>query len=199
MNFRELLYEVAVDFHATGVRIAVIIFVLCTPFCILAQQNETLQAKEQEIPLEEVIVIGERAMLLNLRTQMMQAEVKAYEIFTKFNDEERFNISCVMNAPTGTRIKRQVCTANFELEATAVHGADFYQNYRDLLDPFTLEDSHPPQHEPAEQAIARQLADYKRKIRQVAEEHPEFLEAIIEYSERREQYEEARSSERKNN
>lgn len=47
------------------------------------------------------------------------------------------------------------------------------------------------QHVPVEFAIASQLDDYRKKIKQVAEEHPEFLQAVIEYTEKRQEYIEA--------
>jgi hypothetical protein len=193
------LYKVAAWLYAMGVRNPLIVLVLCTPTSAPTQQNETLQAQEPEDPIEEVLVIGDRPVLQQLRTQMIEAEINAYDIFNKFNDEKRFNISCSMHAPIGSHIARHVCTTNFELEATAAHGQTYLENYRALLDPWTLPDSNPVLHEPVETAIARQLPEYKRKLRQVAEEHPEFLEAIIEYSKIREQYEEAISRGRKNN
>jgi hypothetical protein len=48
-----------------------------------------------------------------------------------------------------------------------------------------------PTHVPMEAEIARQLPDYRRKIKQVAEQHPEFLEAVIRFAAMREQYEAA--------
>lgn len=44
---------------------------------------------------------------------------------------------------------------------------------------------------PVEFAIASQLDDYRKKIKQVAEGHPEFLHAVIEYTEKRQEYIEA--------
>lgn len=171
------------------IRLVTIVIALCLPLSALAQQDESSPAQERQDQTEEVLVIGDRS-LLQLRTRMMKAEKNAYDIFNKFNDEGRFRISCSMHQPTGTRFETQICQPDFELEATAAHGRDYWESLRALLDPDNLDYSPPVQAQPQEAVIARQLPAYKRKIRQVAEEHPEFLEAVIQYSRTREQYEE---------
>lgn len=178
-------------------RIAALIFALCTPLCAPAQQDESAPVPEDQEQPEEVVVIGQR-YTLQLRIQMMEAEKKAYDTFNTFNDEKRFNISCSLQQPTGSHIESetQFCQPAFEREATRTHGQDYFENYRAYLDPYT--DDHVPVLGPPQEAvIASQQSEYRRKMKQVAEEHPEFLEAIIQYSELRERYEEATSAERK--
>lgn len=146
-------------------------FMLCAASVSGAQE----EAQIFEEP-EEVIVIGERSTL-QLRLQMWDAEAKAYGIFNEYNDDPRFDISCRQHQPTGTRISRQVCIPRFQLEATGNHAQDYINGTSQFL--------------PMQAAIAGQLKAYRSKIKQVAEEHPEFLEAIIQYSEVRERYEAA--------
>ena len=164
-----------------GIRIVTIVFALCIPLGAMAQQ-------ELEVP-EEVLIIGKR-YLLQLRLQMIDAEKNAYAIFNQFNNEKRFNISCSMHQPTGTRFKKQICQPDFEREATTAHGQAFFENYRAYLDPYT-DDHTPVLSPPQEVVIASQQKEYKQKLRQVAEENPEFLEALIQYSETRARYEAA--------
>lgn len=170
-----------------SIRRATLVFALCLPLCAQAQQEAP--AQDLQDPPEEVLIIGKR-YLLQLRLQMVEAEKNAYAIFNQFNDEKRFKISCSIHEPTGTRFKKQICQPDFERAATTAHGQAFLENYRAYLDPDT--DDHtsvlsPPQ----EVVIASQQKEYKKKLRQVAEQNPEFLQALIQYSEIREQYEEA--------
>ena len=167
-----------------AIRFATITLILCLPFFSQAQQNESSAAKEaQDLP-ESIQVIGDRS-IMQLRVQMMEAEKKAYEIFNKFNDEKRFEIHCTMHNPTGSRINRQVCTTGFENEASRVHAQAYYD------DMFGTSNTV---HVPFEVLVASQQEAYKKKIKQVAEENPEFLNAVIQFSEMRQRYEAATST-----
>ena len=177
-----------------NMRISTIIFVPLIPICTTGQENDNQQTEGPQRQPEEILITGERS-LQQLRTQMWNAEKQAYDIFNQFNDESRFNIICRMHQPTGTRIERQTCRPNFVANATAVHGQAFLESYRNLLDP-----SSPTGNSPAPQAsqaatIASQQKEYQEKMQQVAEEHPEFLNAIIQYSELRQRYEASRAEE----
>ncbi len=154
------------------------LFLLTLPACLIppAQAAEEESGLATSTPPEEIVITTQRTKL-QLRLQLWEAEKKAYDVFNSFNDEKRFDIKCYLHEPTGTRIKRQVCTPEFQLIATREHAQDFMNGTQ--------------QHVPVEFAIASQLGDYRNKIKQVAEEHPEFLQAVIEYTEKRQEYIEA--------
>lgn len=173
-----------------SVRMTALALALGMPLAAPAQPDESSREQEPQALPEEVLIIGERSML-QLRTQMWAAEKMAYDIFNRFNDESRFSISCSQHQPTGTRIARQICQPEFQRGATAAHGRAYWESYRALLDPNNLDYSPQVTHQPAEAVIARQQPEFQRKMRQVAEEHPEFLEALIQYGEIRKMYEEA--------
>lgn len=137
---------------------------------------------------EEVVITGAND-LVQLRMQMLEAERKAYDAFNEFNDEKRFHISCRMHQPTGTRLERQVCQAAFELEATRVHGRIYLDSLCDVLCFGRSDGQSHTVHMPQEIVIASQLDAYRRKLRQIAAEHPEFLNALMEYTQSRENYE----------
>lgn len=139
-------------------------------------------------PREEVEIIGERPQW-QLREEMQAAELRAYELFNSFNDEPRFEITCYQHEPTGTRIARQICQPAFERDATSDHGRVAYETYQAFLDPYTPENSVQSSHQPLEAVIASQREAYRSKMREVASEHPEFLEAIMEYARLRANYE----------
>lgn len=118
---------------------------------------------------------------MNLRVQLMESEKRAYDIFNQFNDEKRFNISCSIKPPTGSHLDRQICQPEFVIQANRGHAQDF-------LDSMAGAHSIPngsvaPTHASMEFEILRQQGAYKQKIKKMAQEHPEFLEAIIQYAE----------------
>ena len=151
-----------------------------------------LPAAMPEIPSrtlpEEVTITGGRG-LVDLRLQLLEAERKAYDVFNALNDEKRFHISCNMHQPTGTRLERQVCQAAFELEASRAHGQIYLDSLCDVLCVNRGDGQSHTVHVPQEIVIASQIDAYKRKMRQIAEEYPEFLDALIEYTQLREDYE----------
>jgi hypothetical protein len=162
-----------------SIRIIAAVFALSMPLCALAQQNVAVLDKERQAP-EEVMVIGERVH--KLRTQMMEAEIQAYDVFNKFNDDRRFTINCSIRPPTGTHFNKAVCNTGFEREATEEHARDYADN---LSLGTTLNNV------PQEAKIASQQEAFRQKLKQVAMAHPEFLKAMIRYTKKQKEFEEA--------
>jgi len=180
----------------TTTRTATLLFSLCLPLIASVQANEAPPSSNLRDLPEEVMVTGDRELYI-LRTQMLDAEKRAYEVFNKFNDEKRFNISCSTSQPTGTRFKRQSCSPEFQIQATTIHARGYYDTLRDHLDLFSTEGNTIPNNiMDVGSRIALQQGAYQQKLRQVAEENPEFLNALIEYSQLRERYEAATSTAR---
>ncbi len=173
------------------IRNATLVFALSMPFSVLAEQARSSQAQEVQAKPEEIVITGQR--LQQLRTQMMDAEIKAYDFFNHFNDEKRFNISCSSSPSINSHISRRLCQPEFEIQAMADHAADYYENVSAYFDPANWDGNKnpPPRHLPAEGVIDLQQGDYHHKMKQVAEQHPEFLQAVIEYGKKRDQYEKA--------
>lgn len=159
--------------------ISIVFLLLAMQYPLMASAQSVEEAEQENNAIPEEIVVTTNRSKLQLRLQLWDAEEKAYGVFNSFNDEKRFDIKCYLHEPTGTRIKRQICTPEFQLQATRDHAQDYING---IL-----------QHVPVDVQIASQLGDYRGKIKQVAEEHPEFLNAIIEYTEKRQQYIEATS------
>lgn len=149
------------------------------PLNAVGQENE-VAAKGSASEPEEITVTGKRP-LFQVRQELWSAEKAAYDLFNQFNDEARFKIHCHLHEPTGTRIRTQVCTPEFQLRATREHAQNYFNSFGQFA--------------PMEMQIASQLPAYRRKIREVAEKHPEFLQAVIRYSEVRERISTELSSE----
>ena len=150
----------------------------------------------QELP-DEIIIIG-RDSLGQLRRDMLAAEKDAYDIFNKFNDEKRFMTTCGDAQRTGTRLTHQSCQPEFVRRATADYARDHLESYREFMSEFIDKDNnfgYTPQltSQPPAAVIAGQQKDYQQKMRQVAEENPEFLEALIRFTEAKAAFEQATS------
>lgn len=155
---------------------------LAIPLGVQAQ-NSQVALNQSAQPTEEIYITAERMA----RTQMMNAEKHAYDIFNKYNDEKRFHISCSIRELTGTKLEGQVCDAGFKLDALAQHGRDFLDTYRTYMTEIQLDGSSPVQI-PVDVLIASQQQAYKEKLQQVAKAHPEFVEAISQYIKARDSY-----------
>jgi hypothetical protein len=61
---------------------------------------------------EEIVVRGRR--LADFRVELEKARVRAYDIFNEINTGDDFDVHCVLEESTGTRMRQQVCRARFE-------------------------------------------------------------------------------------
>jgi len=75
-------------------------------------QQEQMNPGVEEAPMEEIIVIGQRS-IMNLRMQVDQAVDRMYAIYNEVNKDDDYDIICKREAPTGSLIKRKVCTPVF--------------------------------------------------------------------------------------
>lgn len=175
---------------------ALLLALLSLPPNAIAQENDAGgRSDDSSSHPEEITIKGERPQF-QLREELWSAERKAYELFNRFNDERRFEISCGMRQPTGTRFETQICQPRFVQEATSANGQAFLESYRRFLEPYIIGEGAPAtdgsssSSMPAEIRIASQQPQYQKKMREIAEQHPEFLDAIIRYSEIRSRYQE---------
>jgi hypothetical protein len=149
------------------------------------------EASTPENTQEEIIITGEKILL----DRIWAAEKKAYDVFNTFNDEKRFEINCSKHSPTGTLFNNQLCLPAFQLDALQGQAQDYRESLLNFIAPpgggGMPDASVVPTHVPSEVKIASQMPAYKRKLKEVAEQHPEFLEALIEYNELKQRYQQA--------
>ncbi len=94
-------------------------------------QSAAVQSTAREIANqqpEEVIVRGRR--LADFRFQVEQARVRAYDIFNEINSDDDFDVHCVREQTTGTRVRQQVCRAQFEDRISAAAAQDYFAALR---------------------------------------------------------------------
>ncbi|HTQ99818.1 MAG TPA: M56 family metallopeptidase [Candidatus Acidoferrum sp.] len=144
-----------------------------------AQPGHTIVVQQPET----ITIVGR-----SLREKVWNAEIKAYDIFNKFNDQKIFRIECSIYSPTGTRLKRQVCKPAFELAAEQAHGVAYLLGAQGAGGAQDESIIPPIQGESMEAVFARYLPAYKEKMQQVAREHPEFMAAIKQYSDLKQEY-----------
>jgi hypothetical protein len=82
-------------------------------------------AIEENDEIEEIVVYGSKS-LGQLRDQIRRAEVKVFDLFNSFNNDDEFDIHCRKVAPTGSRIKKRVCSPNYVADLVAKETAAFW-------------------------------------------------------------------------
>ena len=108
-----------------------------------------------------------------MRRDVYRAEENFFDLFNSFNQDFEYDVNCYFEAPTGTRIRRHVCKANFVVEATSVQ----YVEIR------TQGPRYPTV--PPELVIARKKKILREKMETLVAEHPELLQALNEYTSKR--------------
>ena len=129
--------------------------------------------------IEEIIVYGEKS-IGDLRRDVYKAEENFFDLFNSLNQDFEYDVNCYYEAPTGTRIRRHVCRANFVVEATSVQ----YVEVR------TRGPRYPTV--PPDLVIARKKKILRQKMEALVAEHPELLQALTEYTNKRAIFEAAK-------
>jgi len=140
-----------------------------------AQQLEPIvgdASRNQEETIEEITVIGQK-YISTLRIQIIKAEDHAYDIFNALNDDDDYDVHCRMEARIGTLIKKRVCLPNFYDKATA----DDAQVYLGLIGGST---NYIPAAPSASSVFALKFPIFKSKVKKLALENPELLDAVRE-------------------
>lgn len=129
--------------------------------------------------IDEITVYGEKSVS-ELREDVYEAEENFFDLFNSFNEDFEYDVNCYYEAPTGTRIRRHVCKANFVVDATSVQ----YVEIR------TRGPRYPTL--PPELVIAKKTKILRQKMETLIAEHPELLQALNEYTNKRAMLESAR-------
>ncbi len=138
-------------------------------------QTASAQESEQDSPdvIEEIVVQGEKS-LSQLRHRVYAAEDDFYALFNSMNDDDDFDIRCTEEAAIGSRVKKRVCRANFERQATAEEARGVR-----LGIPAT----------PAQAEITRKKRIFLEKMEILVNENPELLKALADFGDAKTDYE----------
>ena len=129
--------------------------------------------------LDEVTVNGERVKLDALRKQIVQLEDQFYDRYNELNPIDDFDVHCIEEARTGTRLIKRSCRAVYQERAVADEGqAAFkvFQRMHPQAGNTPLSDSGPPV--PATLEIQRRLPEYKKNLEELTRRHPELASLL---------------------
>lgn len=138
--------------------------------------NESNGATDPE--LDEVTVISQ-AELHALRRAMVAAEDAFYSRYNTLNTVDDFIIECREEAPTGSRLTRRKCLANYELAAIRKEGVEGFwirQWVHDESKGKNLMPSSPPV--PAAVATEARRPAFQRHVKDMIYRNPELIQLL---------------------
>lgn len=158
---------------------------LLLPAVVAAQASQTAD-------LDEVTVNGERVKVEALRRQIVQLEDQFYDRYNELNPIDDFDVHCIEEAKTGTRIIRRSCRAVYQERALAEEGQAAFKAFQRMHPQQgnkPLSDSGPP--ESATLVIQRRLPEYKKHLEEMTRKHPELAGLLEERGKLIEKYDAA--------
>ena len=154
-----------------------------------SQTNSEALNRDNELPKE--IVVTEGLSAYQIRKQIQEAEEGVYELFNALNDDRRFEISCSTSDRANSHFSFRSCAPEFEIQATRSQAQAHFQEFRSYFaNPGELSPGNAPSSAalPTQIIIDRHQAEYKAKMKEMAENNPEFLNALVNYVEMKEKY-----------
>ncbi len=138
-------------------------------------EQDSSDTVEQDSPdaIDEIIVQGEMT-LSRLRHRADAKEDVFYELFNAINDDDEFDVRCVDEAPIGSRVKKRVCKANFEIEASAEEARGIRLGI-------------PTQTAFGE--MTQKQAAFQERMEVLVNENPQLLKALTEFGDAKSDYE----------
>lgn len=125
--------------------------------------------------LDEVTVNGERVNLDTLRQQIVQLEDQFYDRYNELNTIDDFDVHCIEEARTGTRLIKRSCRAVYQEKALAEEGQAAFKVIQQMRNTQRSE-SGPPVSATLE--IQRRLPDYKKNVEEVTRKHAELADLL---------------------
>ena len=137
------------------------------------------EATEQDEPIEEIRVYGEKSVT-KLKFEFELAEESFYDLYSELNDDWEYDVICRKEAPTGSHIKHQVCWPRYELEARSQEAMAKLR--RGHIDPA------------ADATVMSKNKRLRERIATLSEEHPQLLEAMMNYHDKYRTYRSERAA-----
>lgn len=121
--------------------------------------------------IDEIIVYGENSLHL-LREDVIQAEEQVFTVFNAINSNDEFDIHCVEEARTGTRIKSRLCRPNFVTQLTKdpKHHAWLFPGR--TFGPYI----------PDWVGVNEKHRLLQEEMEALSADHPELLDALVDYA-----------------
>ena len=131
----------------------------------------TFDSDAQEYILEDITVIGQNS-IGRLRYEVDRAADRMYEIYNELNTDDDFDIHCLWSAPTGSRIKRKLCTPVYvkNLQARATQYA-LYDMANSGITSIYIDYTE----------IAINDAKLRENMKRLILENPSLFDAVVEH------------------
>lgn len=133
----------------------------------------------QQMP-EEVVITGQQ-QLIQLQNQIYDAEDKMYALFNEINDDDKYDINCHWQVRVNSKIKIRECRPGFFDDSSE----GVAESFHDQLSGFGPTTNA----QPLAASVNFHYPILKEKLKAALEEHPEFLDAILEHHYLREELE----------
>ena len=121
--------------------------------------------------LEEIIVYGDKSLHV-LREETIAAEEAVFSIYNDINSNDDFDIHCYEEARTGTRIKSRTCVPNY------VRGISQDPRHNAFIQAGRASGPWIPDWAGANKNFRALMLEMET----LALEHPELLDALVEYA-----------------
>jgi hypothetical protein len=127
--------------------------------CAFAQEPA---GEDVDETIDEITVMGARSLAM-MRAEVIKAEDAIYELFNELNDDDGYDIICKKETRIGSQIPQRVCLARM---------------YRDEVAMATVDQEGPAMPVGNMTRSSRNQAILIDKMRALANEHPELLDAL---------------------
>jgi hypothetical protein len=132
----------------------------------------SFSATSAEPNIEELVISGKT--IYEMRRDIVKAEDRFYALYNKLNTETLYDMHCAMEAPTGARIDRRTCRAEYYDRALEDESRAMLQGH-----------AAPP----ANLIFLMRQADYRKNMLKVVSDHPELFALLKERVELQQRYE----------
>lgn len=142
-------------------------------------------ASEPSEVLDEVVVTGSR--LWKLRAEIVEAEDRWIARYNALNPIEDFDIHCLIDAPTGTRLLRRYCLTVLQ-ERGEREDSIALVNWSNDREYFP---NAPPPRREVHMRLLERAQDYEKNLILLLQEHPELRKLTKEHDAARKRYQAA--------
>jgi hypothetical protein len=143
---------------------------LALPLVAAGQDNEDSTAAAANDEVIDNIVVAAQKSTAELRQDLWDSEDDFYTLYNKLNDDSLYDVRCSFVAPTGSRIKNQVCHPVFLKQAMANGQISRVTNLN------------------ANPVIAGKMARFRDKLDTLLATNTELQAAAVTFSEARTRY-----------
>ena len=148
----------------THTLLALLVAVLALPMAAVGQDEEVSTEVASDDEAIENIVVASQISPRELRQDLWKSEDEFYSLYNKLNDDNLYDVRCVYKAPTGSRIKNQVCRPVFLSRALSRGDITHVTN----MD--------------ANAVLADKMAKFREKVNTLIAANPELQAAAATYN-----------------